>query len=204
VNLVTCSLPVGEATLRAHCRQGLLPGAHWMLGQLARFADEPPGLAPGVKVEFGWSLLWLREDGDVLAVCEPDFEGDPMRDQVDDVTGTLSVLAAQSGVLSEYKVAEPVPTRFDQKIVVAKGVLDLDRVYLERTAPQPGDSGWYIGPVDEGDQVDESASPEDRYDAILAHELLGRRPALVTVLSLPLGALVVFDGDEIVHVGLDG
>ncbi|WP_297425750.1 hypothetical protein [Clostridium sp.] len=39
---------------------------------------------------------------------------------------------------------------FRDKIICAKGVLEMDDIYLERSKDhEKGDSGWYIGPVNE-------------------------------------------------------
>jgi len=81
--------------------------------------------------------------------------------------------------------------RFCDKIVAAKNVLELDNIYLERTKGcEKGDSGWYIGPVNDEHNAEE-------YEALYAYELLKLRPSLIRVLTLPFEYLVIFEKDEL-------
>jgi hypothetical protein len=54
--------------------------------------------------------------------------------------------------------------------------------------PEKGDSGWYIGEVDQ---------PQNELKAIYSYQLLPLRPALLKVLALPVGYVVVFENDRI-------
>lgn len=96
----------------------------------------------------------------------------------------------QNDVLHRLGV-EGEAASFSDKVVAAKGILDHPRVYLERTRnPPKGDSGWYIGPVEGGQEKLE-------LEAFRVYELLARRPSLLRALGLPSGYLVVFHGDDI-------
>ena len=87
--------------------------------------------------------------------------------------------------------------RFDEKVVLARGCLQQPRVYMEHTATtSAGDSGWYVGPVEGSNDVQE-------YEALYVYQLQEHRPALLQATALPVGFLVVFDGDHIEAV-LDG
>ena len=78
----------------------------------------------------------------------------------------------------------------DDKVLIARAVGEQHRFYLERIGPSSsGDSGWYIGIIDpKGTQG---------YEAIRIADLLNPRPDLSEILSLPVGYLVVLDGDSI-------
>jgi hypothetical protein len=79
------------------------------------------------------------------------------------------------------------PPAPDGKVVVARGVWDHRRVYLERLETEAAhDSGWYLGMV-----ADVTVTA---YDAVRVDDLLTIRPDLEAVLGLPAGYLVVLDG----------
>ncbi|EOO17047.1 hypothetical protein IGA_03228 [Bacillus cereus HuA3-9] len=79
--------------------------------------------------------------------------------------------------------------KFSDKIVTAKNVLQLDEVYLQRASDcEKGDSGWYIGSVEE---------TEDELEAFYAYQLLKIRPSIIQVLALPYEYLVVFEKGKI-------
>lgn len=184
--MVRHALRVGEVNLVAHCDEAFAVQAGSMLEAIASLQGQGKGLDDGVHVQFGWSLLTLRRRGDELLVCEPDFDGDPFHGVREDVTCTLRILMGQVAVVRRLGL-RPVEIRFEDKVVLAKGCLAGRRVYLQRSQPRPGDSGWYVGPVD-------GPAPEQRpesFEAIHVFELLRRRASLLQVLALPAGYLVV-------------
>ncbi|RXJ16742.1 hypothetical protein ETJ91_14990 [Bacillus albus] len=70
--------------------------------------------------------------------------------------------------------------------MIAKNVLPQETVYLQRSSGcDEGDSGWYIGPINE------EVSGE-----LEAYELLKSKPEIIQVLALPYNYLVVFEKDE--------
>jgi hypothetical protein len=66
-------------------------------------------------------------------------------------------------------------------------------VYAQRQAPKEGDSGWYIGPVDDPGGPPDSDELETRH----LFQFLGARPSLLDIVALPEGYIVVFDGETI-------
>ena len=77
----------------------------------------------------------------------------------------------------------------DQKIVCYPDGWKQAKVYLERLEPAfDSDTGWFIGPVD---------PPADNATVEMlsfrAGDIIGSRPDLVDLLSLPAGFLVVMD-----------
>jgi hypothetical protein len=80
-----------------------------------------------------------------------------------------------------------VPIAAEDRLVVARGAGQPARIYLERLAGcGAGDSGWYIGSVD-------NVAPPG-YDAVRVADMLAARPDLASLLELPPGCLVVLDG----------
>ena len=86
---------------------------------------------------------------------------------------------------------ERVPVADEDKIVVARGAAQQSRIYLERRAATgAGDSGWYVGVVDD-------TAPSE-YDALRVADWRAMRPDLAAVLELPTGCLLVLDGAALV------
>src|SRR4051812_10254268 len=67
---------VGDLVLSVRCDDAYARQAESLLDVVARFRGEGRGLADGVTVQFGFSLLTLRQQGEQLLVCEPDYGGD--------------------------------------------------------------------------------------------------------------------------------
>jgi len=183
---------IGQTVLRARSAAGLESQTEWLLSTVSKFHGQGKGLADGIIVQVGWSLLRMRSDGNELAVCEPDFDGNPFKDFRDDVTTTLMVLASQNTVLSKVGV-ERSALRFDEKVVMKKGVLSEARIYAERQDPRPGDSGWYVGPRSKGG----AAPGVDELEAKWVFEFGKLRPCLLDVMALPPGYVAIFDGERI-------
>ena len=183
-------------TLVADCADMVQSQCRGMLAAVASLAGQGSGIADGVKVQFGWSVLTIRQEGSNFRVCEPDFDGDPFTQVRPDVTCTLAVLAMQVGVVRRVGV-DPVEVRFDEKVVLRRGVLAEPHVFLNRGQPTEGDSGWFVGPV-EGPEYD----PDDlsQFEAIRVYELWRERRPLLSVLGLPPGHIAVFRGDTIESV----
>jgi hypothetical protein len=196
---------VGEYTVVLKCDYRLEQQAEWLLKTIGEIHKTDP-IQDGSTIEVGWSILVLvASDTGKLIVCEPDFDEDPLEKVVDDITRTLYVLAEQNYIITETHTAETAQIpRFDQTVILKKGVLDEENIYLERSEQDDeneDDSGWFIGNSDDDDiDEDEELSDEEideEYEACYVYELLAKRPALLSVLGLPTGYIVVFVGDEI-------
>lgn len=80
--------------------------------------------------------------------------------------------------------------KFNDKIVIAKNVLQQEEVYLQRSSGcDEGDSGWYISPINE--------EVSGELEIIYAYQLLKMKPEIIQVLTLPYNYLVVFEKDKI-------
>lgn len=78
------------------------------------------------------------------------------------------------------------PAEPGDKVIIAHGAREADRIYLERSVEPPeGDSGWYIGAVG-----DDSATA---FDVVTLAGLTAARPDMTPLLRLPEGSLVVID-----------
>lgn len=88
--------------------------------------------------------------------------------------------------------AAPEP---DDRVLVARAAGDPERVFLVRTTPETGDSGWFIG-------VSQETEPQG-YVALRVADLVQTQPRLRDVLSLPPGCLLVIDRREAKQMVLD-
>ncbi len=190
--MATFKRTFGERVLNLSCEPALEPQAQWVFDALER-ANASKKLAAGAKVHVGWTTLTLAAQGSALQVREPDYEKDPERGTLADLTGTLTVLSWQRDLLARVGV-EGVAIDFLERVVAAEGALDEPQVELLRSSgASPGDSGWSIGHVDEDEE-------EDALESLRVCDLLHHRPALLQAMTLPPGYLVVFDGDEVQSV----
>lgn len=178
-------LQLGARTVIARCDPDLAVHAASVLELLGELASCGPALEPGAAIPLGWSRLSLEPRGEDLVVCEPRFDGDPFAETRDDITRTLAILVEQAALVEELGVASQ-PTPFDARLAVAVGALAGRRILVERRA-----DGWFVGPADGEPDADLECEP------LHVYELLGRRPAVLRVLALPVGYLAVLDGDTL-------
>jgi hypothetical protein len=148
---------------------------------MARGAPPPTG---GVMEEYG--RLRTQTPSQIIReetpISEPTFEWPAPQTVADTLPTTLAALDTAS--------QPPTP---ESKVVLAHGVWERQRIYLERMkTDSPNDSGWYIGVADDTQVSD--------YDAVRIADLLARRPDLDAVLQLPVGYLVVLDGGALAAV----
>lgn len=188
----------GDTRITAHAdpaRAAAISGLFFVLGQVP-----PENLVDGRGITLHGNLFVLRATDDGLTVLAPDYHADPFADLTEDLSEALWVMDSQAQVLRRFG-AEGRPTRWDDTLVVQKGALDTEAVYLHRTATdREHDSGWYVGTVG-GD----GAPGAGALERIRAYELLTRRRALVPLLGLPDAHLAIVVGDRIDGVqGPDG
>lgn len=181
---------VGAERVVVKCIPLFARQAEWLLDLLQRLDREQGGLRDGTNIELGWTMLLVRRGNGDLVVHAPDFDRDPFRDTTDDLSLSFEIQVQQNEILQRLGL-EGQAASFQDKIVAAKGVLTTRRIYLERASnPTRGDSGWYIGPVDNN-------KDEPPLEAYYVFQLLKIRPSLLRALALPPGYLVVFEGDTI-------
>jgi hypothetical protein len=93
----------------------------------------------------------------------------------------------------------PLYSELNDKIVIKKGVFDVENIYMARTTePLDGDSGWYIGDVN----IPKNFDPNDKnnFEAIYVVDLLTLRQSLAKYTMLPVGYMVIVNGDELVSI----
>lgn len=147
-------------------------------------------LIDGFSLQVGWSIYNLHEkEKGKFIVTTPDYSKNPFEDTTEDLTLALWVQLEQGHFLRKLNI-EGLSIKFSDKIILSKGVLELDKIYLQRTGDvEQGDSGWYIGPVDDNDTTE--------FYGLYAFQLLKLKPEIIQVLALPNDYMVVFEGKEI-------
>ncbi|MCY6354801.1 immunity protein Imm33 domain-containing protein [Clostridium sp. ZS2-4] len=142
------------------------------------------------KIQIGWSIFTILEEHDGVHIVAPDYKKNPFKDMTEDLTIPLWIQLEQGQLLKKLNLHGEMIS-FQDKIIGAKGVLELDNIYLERNKEhEEGDSGWYIGPVNE-------SSSSEELEGYYSYQLLKIRPSLIQVLAIPSGHMAVFDKDKI-------
>ena len=147
-------------------------------------------LIDGFSFQVGWSVYFLHEkENGHFTLTTPDYSKNPFEHMTEDLTLALWVQLEQGHFLRKLSV-DGLSIKFSDKIILTKGVLELEEIYLQRTGDvEKGDSGWYIGPVEDNDNTD--------LYALYAYQLLKIKPEIIQVLALPYDFMVVFEGNEI-------
>ncbi|SMC30033.1 hypothetical protein SAMN02745857_04381 [Andreprevotia lacus DSM 23236] len=169
--------------------------ADWLLGVLARMHQTDHLVEDGKRIQLGWSVLvFRRQSNGTLLVCEPDFMRDPFTDEVPNANYSLRLQAVQMAFADRAGVS-PEVTRFQEKIILEKGCLEENAIYMTREPPQreKADSGWFIG-------VRRPNEATAELEAIYAFQLLRDRPSLFPALILPAGFMVVAGPDGVESV----
>lgn len=169
----------------------LKPQAEWLLDQLGSLPPDTFAKAlAGGRVQVGWTLFSLAQRSSRWDVQQPKFDTDPSREVESDCSTSLRVLGAQSDMARLLRV-DLAPAFFADKVVYERGVFGELRIYLERQrSGQALDSGWFIGR--------RTGTSDDReLVGCRVHDLLHLYPAVMPVLSLPVGFLVVMEGERL-------
>jgi hypothetical protein len=183
---------IGDYEIVVACKDDFKDQGESLLKKLAELNERGPALKDGTLIEFGWAPIRLQADGDVLVVCEPDFDGDALKNFVKGVDRVLQVLTWQAKILRATGV-KGEPSHFNQKLVMVKACLSLRRIYLEREPTErKDDTGWYIG----DEKRPEAREQVSELEGIYVWQLVKLRPALMKVLAFPPGYLILMEGDE--------
>jgi len=198
--------PAGERDLvirywtGRHSNPELLDGqAERILELCAPLKNEGPGLADGVTIGLVWTILTVRELGGDYVLSEPEFSRNPFDELSPELSFTLQT-ALMHGMLHAQTGAPVGACTFTDGVALAPGVLDEDEVVLVRQheTDEDGFSGWCVGPVDP-DAFAEAFAGEE-VDVVPGAALVGVRPHLIKVLTLPAGWSARFEGHRVVSV----
>ena len=199
--MITLKSNKASKPIEVRCEDNLREQGQWLADTVAEFEARGRGLDDGVAVQIGWTTFVLRAQPDgSLRLCEPDYDADPFKALRPEVTTSLTVLAAQVDLIRAVSLRnslnlEAVECRFDQKLVVRKGVLNEARLFANRQPPSGDDSGWYLGPAFDG-RAGEPPTVDD-LESMRLYQLLQRRPTILYAMAVPPGYTVVWNGHNI-------
>lgn len=193
--MITLKSTQASKAIEVRCDEKLREQGQWLADTIAGFEARGGRLGDGVAVEVGWTTFVLRiqPDGSLL-VYEPEYGPDPFKTVRPDVTISLTILTGQIDMARALGLT-PTPCRFDQKLIVRKGVLDSPRIFANRREPKGEDSGWYIGPAHDGG-AGQPPKAED-LESIRLFQLVQRRPEILYALALPVGYTVIWNGNNV-------
>lgn len=137
----------------------------------------------GLLLQIGFSIYKIdRLNTDQFRIISVNYETNPFTEFTDDLTLALWIQSEQSRLAKELKI-EAYEIRFDEKIVLAKGVFESDHYFLQRQdTDKKGDSGWFVGYQNQD---------TDDFLGMYAFEILKKNPNLIKALILPADYLVV-------------
>jgi hypothetical protein len=178
------------------CDAALEPAAGDVFATLAGLTRSGSALHEGFRIRFGWSLLSLRADSGGLRVCEPLFSGDPLTELNPTLDITFRVLVEQLQWLRRTE-QQGEDISFEQQIVFTHDAFAATEVFaLRGQAGSETDSGWSVAPVPaEGGEIDMS-----HLSAQPVYRLIETHPGLLSILTLPTGALVRLKHDQVVEI----
>lgn len=139
--------------------------------------------------QVGFSIYKLIEvKKQQFRIVSIDYEANPFKDFTEDLTVALWIQSEQASLTKELQI-NPSEIRFDDKILIAKGVFEDEHAYLQRQNTQSQrDSGWFMG---------YQRQDNEDFVGIHAFELLKWNPKLIKVLVLPTDYLVIVNDGEI-------
>lgn len=150
-------------------------------------------LEDGSLIQVGFLVFHLRKKQEGYVLYSPDFGKDANEDVTEDLTTALDIYRQQV-VFEELLQVEGDAPSFYHGILITEGVFQEEKICVQRETPeQEGDSGWLIVP-------EEKEIPEDKVGVIQAFELLQLYPAMLKVLTLPVGYTCIFVRGNLVAV----
>ena len=197
--LIEIERNINGYTVVLKCESFLKDQGEWLLKLFEEEALEL--IKDDFKIQAGFTMFILKEKDGKLHVVAPDYRKNPFEDTNDNISLPLILQLQQNDILKKLEI-EGDMIAFDDKVIILKDARDSENLYLERSKQYgKGDSGWYIGVIDESEGIPKAAKGE--LNAIPAFEILRFRPDLVKLLSLPKGYLVAIVNNEIQEI-VDG
>lgn len=190
------SKTLGNKKISLQCIGSLSKQAEFLLSLIEIEYKSINVLQDNYKIQIGWSIYIISGQNEEFVILSPDYNQNPFKDMKSDLTIPLMIQAQQNEMLRKTKV-QSEPVSFQDTMVILKDALKSDLLYLERKEIcKKGDSGWYLGLLDD---KNEARGIED-YQSIYIFQLLQLKPALLQLLTLPVGCIAIIDGDSIVEV----
>jgi hypothetical protein len=160
-----------------------------------------PSMAPAIESGDGGSVSRGSAGPDQIGLDYKNLRhrtpAGPAKDAAPDADASIPWTSGEFAPTDAAKLAR-LPADTDPldpaaSVILAADVQTAKRIYLERSASSfPGDSGWYIGSAD--------GPAATVYAAIRINDLLKARPQFSSLLSFPIGSLIVIDAAGVAGV----
>jgi hypothetical protein len=187
---------IGATDIVLECNPLFEHFAKDIFNKLEQFIHQGKFLNNGFQIQYSWSVLTLQASSPGLLVCEPDFYGDALHDFNENLDTTFGIIAEQVTVLRETDL-KGMDVYFSDEVFINGNALHAPNLFLKRQRPgRPGDSGWYIGNINDLEAGNEQKS----HEILRVFELLSRRQSLLKVLSLPVDYVVTMENDSITGI----
>ncbi|MEM9461629.1 MAG: tetratricopeptide repeat protein [Myxococcota bacterium] len=173
--------------------------AKHLLEYVAGLEGKGPGLGDGIRIGFMWSMITLREQGDVLVLCEPAFGRHPFSELSYDVSFTL-----QTGVMIQllHSITELPRSEctFADGIALGPDAMFDESLSLHRLheTNEQHISGWVAGA--DSREAAMKIIDSGKYDMLPTAALTGIRYSVVKTLTLPPGCTVTMKEHKLISV----
>lgn len=197
--MITFETKIREQTVRLYADLPLKNAAGAIMRVLADVSRKTNIFNNKFTLNFGWGFFFLTQksesDGEKFWVVETiDFNKDPAKDRTDNLTTALVVQNMQMEAVQVAKV-KPENCTCKDTVLVLKEALSSNDVYMHRKeATKNGDSGWYLGLLDDPDE--ESHVLAD-FESMPTYKLIAFCPDAMRVLQLPVGTVAVFNNKSL-------
>ncbi len=179
-----------------YCNEALSMQAEFILKIIEEEQKKNDILQNGHKIQIGWSLYFMIKSDDGFILNVPDFSKNPFADITNDVSTTLLVQMQQNDILRQTKT-QGTYVLFQDKLIILKDALNSQDLYFVRQEVKQGDSGWYLGLLNDDKEVSRT---EQDYVSIYTYQLLELKPQLLKLLALPVGCIAVIKNNEIFEI----
>jgi hypothetical protein len=183
---------IGANVIAVRIADDIVPMAEDLLDILEKLDKKGPALKEGSRIAYGWTTITIAEsleERNTLEVQEPYFGRghDPVRQLQSGISHTARVILDQGKVCKSVGV-EPVVAWYMHDVQLEPGVLDEEKVYLQRRPPASDhDTGWYVGSAEK-----KEGPAEDALETLAVWQVFERRRDLLDAMGLPVGYLAVF------------
>jgi hypothetical protein len=144
----------------------------------------------------GWSIYTVTKDNNDFIIKAPDYTKNPLIDTTDAISMSLLVQTQQNDILHQTNM-EGQQVSFQDTLTILKDALHAHDFYFERQEVKQGNSGWYLGLLNDDSSLVRTA---DDYISVYTYQLLELKLQLVKLLSLPVGCLAVIKNNDIYEV----
>jgi len=180
MKLTTKSTPANQPSITIEVRQEAEELARPIIAYFESRAWAGTRFLDGQTIEFGWSLLLLRQANDGLEVLEPDFDSMPIR-WCNGVNNSIRHLQLQRAVCELFGCDSIFPT-IRQAGISSPDLCESGDYIMSRDIPSGSDSGWMFAESGYSDSTGEFRS---------LYQLALQKIEIVPFLALPTLSQVV-------------